>query len=81
MAHTLWFADEFMERVVGRGESSGIVLTGWKFTTLKRLLIAVCLPKEAILRLTDELSEALGPTTSRSHSIQVLLQVCAALRF
>ncbi|XP_060759492.1 putative nuclease HARBI1 [Neoarius graeffei] len=39
------------------------------------------LTREAILRLTDELGEVLGPTTERSHSIPALLQVCTALRF
>ncbi|XP_056435275.1 putative nuclease HARBI1 [Gadus chalcogrammus] len=39
------------------------------------------LPKEAILRLTDDLSNSLGPTTARSHSIPALLQVCTAVRF
>lgn len=40
-----------------------------------------CLPTEAILKLTKEMTEVVCPPPLANHSIKALLQVCTALRF
>ncbi|XP_056453116.1 putative nuclease HARBI1 [Gadus chalcogrammus] len=81
MAHNLWFADEIMARAVRRERIFRDRTNPLEMYNQDEFINRFRLPKEAILRLTDDLSDSLGPTTARSHSIPALLQVCTAVRF
>ena len=59
MAHHLWFADEVMERAVRWERVFRDRTNPLEIYNNEEFLSRFCLPKEAILRLTDDLSESL----------------------
>lgn len=70
MAQNVWFA-ELMERGFRRERVFRDRSNPLEIYNSDEVISRFRLSKEAILRLTDELSEELGPTTSRSHSIVI----------
>ncbi|KAL2085042.1 hypothetical protein ACEWY4_020560 [Coilia grayii] len=80
MAQNMWFA-VLMERAVRRERVFRDRNNPLEVYNDDEIISRFRLTREAILRLTDELEDVLGPTTARSHSIPALLQLCTALRF